>query len=324
MPAIRALSSEPTSTANALDWNDVAVILAICRAESLSGAARALGFTHSTVFRRINAIEEKTGVRFFDRFRHGYVMTDAGRTAMRYAERIESEFHALGLEVLGLDSELRGRIRVTCPEAFAEEHAPGIIARFCGRHPEIKVDLTPGHGAVDLNRREAELAIRATKSPPETSYGRRICDFRFALFASPDHLAGTAAAPLSDRRFCMIEGTINWLVPLIWKTGEIGERQAVFQCRASRAVQNATAGGLGISLLPCYVGDADDRLARVSDTIRHLDMQLWVLTHPDLRKTARVRALMAHLYDELAREADLFGGMRKRPGEWNLLPRGDG
>jgi len=314
-------SDEHSSPPRGLEWGDLQLILAICRAESLSGAARSLGQTHSTVFRRINAIEEKTGVRFFDRFRHGYVMTDAGRSAMLYGERIEGEFHALGREVLGRDSELRGRIRVTCPEAFAEEHAPGIVARFCDKHPEIKIDLAPGHGAVDLNRREAEVAIRATKSPPETSYGRAVCDFRFALYASPDYVAGTARTPPADHRFCLIEGTANWLVPLLWKSKEVGERQAVFQCRASRAVQNATAEGLGVGFLPCYVGDGDGRLVRVSDTIEHLDMQLWVLTHPDLRNTARVRALMTHLYDELGPEADLYGGNRKRPGKWNLLKR---
>jgi DNA-binding transcriptional LysR family regulator len=146
---------------SALDWNDLALILAICRAESLAGAARTLGQTHSTVFRRINAIEGRTRVRFFDRFRHGYVMTEAGRLAMEYGERVESEFHALSREVLGQDDKLRGRLRVTCPEAFAEDHAPGMIARFCARHPEITIDLVPGHGAVDLNRREAEIALRA-------------------------------------------------------------------------------------------------------------------------------------------------------------------
>lgn len=97
------------------DWNDLAVILAVCRSGSLSGAARILGHNHSTVFRKINAIEEKTGVRFFERLPHGYVMTEAGQTAMRYAERIESEVHALGREVLGQDLQLRGNIRVTSP-----------------------------------------------------------------------------------------------------------------------------------------------------------------------------------------------------------------
>lgn len=317
-------TSALSAATRALEWSDLAVILAICRSRSLSGAARSLGKTHSTVFRKINAIEEKTGVRFFDRFSEGYVMTDAGRTALRYAERIEGEFHALGLEVLGQDARLSGRLRVTCPEAFAEEHAPGIIARFCRKHAEIRIDLAPGHGAVDLTRHEAEVAIRATRAPPETSFGRKICDFRFALFASAAYLAEAADRPLAENTFCLIEGTIDWLVPLVWKSRELGEDRTVFQCRASRAVENAAAEGLGLTLLPCYVGDADPRLLRASDTVASLDMQLWVLTHPDLRTTARVRAMMSHLYDELGRHADLFGGTRKQPGKWNLLSRRPG
>lgn len=318
--ALPAQTDAP-AVARTLDWNDLALILAICRASSLSGAARSLGQTHSTVFRRINAIEERTRVRFFDRFRHGYEMTGAGRTAMAYGERIEREFHALGLEVLGQDDRLRGPIRVTCPEAFAEEHAPGIVARFCARHPEIRVDLSPGHGAVDLNRREAEVAIRATRAPPENSFGRKICDFRFAFFGSPEYLAATEGQPLASRRFCFIEGTQAWLVPIVWPARDAGDRQTVFQCRASRAVQNAAAAGLGLTFLPCYVGDADDRLVRASDTLGELDMELWVLTHPDLKNTARVRALMTHLYDELARKAYLYAGNSKSAGQWNLLPR---
>ena len=304
-----------------LEWNDLAIILAIGRAGSLSGAARALGKTHSTVFRNITAIEERTGVRFFDRFDHGYVPTDAGRTALDYAERVEGEFHALGIEILGQDTKLSGRIRLTCPEAFAGEHIPGLVARFVAMHPEIRVDVSPGHGAADLNRREAEIAIRATKAPPEASFGRKICPFRFALYSSPDYVETAPERPLTEYPFCLIEGTVNWLIPTIWKSKEQGEDRAVFQCRASRAVQNAAAEGMGLTFLPCYVGDADSRLIRVSDPIEDLDMHLWVLTHPDLRNTARVRSMMAFLYDELGVQADLWSGKRKSPDKWNFIRR---
>ncbi|MCV2879344.1 LysR family transcriptional regulator [Sedimentimonas flavescens] len=304
-----------------LDWSDLAIILAIGRAGSLSGAARALGKTHSTIFRNITAIEEKTAVRFFDRFDTGYVPTDAGRLALQYAERVESEFHSMSREILGQDTRLSGRIRVTCPEVFASDHAPGLMARFMAEHPDIRVDVIPGHGAADLSRREAEVAIRATKAPPETTFGRKVCAFRFALYASPTYMERRADTPLAEHAFCLIEGTASWLVPVVWKSRQQGEDCAVFQCRASRAVQNAGAEGLGIAFLPCYVGDADPRLARVSDPLAHLDMQLWVLTHPDLRNTARVRAMMAFLYDTLGADADLWGGQRKSADRWNLLPR---
>jgi DNA-binding transcriptional LysR family regulator len=112
-------TSDWQQTRRELEWSDLAVILAIGRAGSLSGAARALGKTHSTVFRNIKAIEERTGVQFFDSVDHGYLPTDAGRVALEYAERVEGEFHALGIEVLGLDTKLRGRVRIACPESPA-------------------------------------------------------------------------------------------------------------------------------------------------------------------------------------------------------------
>lgn len=312
---------EMTSAKRDLEWSDLAVILAIGRAGSLSGAARVLGNTHSTVFRKISTIEEKTGVRFFERFDTGYVPTDAGRTALEYAERVEGEFQSLGREVLGRDTKLIGRLRVTCPEAFASDHMPGLAARFCQMHPDIQVDVSPGHGAVDLNKREAEVAIRATKKPPETSFGRKICPFRFALYARPDYMERHQATPLADHAFCLIEGSANWLVPAVWKSKEDGERRAVFQSRASRAVQNAAAEAMGLTFLPCYVGDADERLIKVSDPIENLDLDLWVLTHPDLRNTARIRAMMSFLYDELGARADLWGGKTRPTERWNFIPR---
>lgn len=319
--AVMPRTDNMQETRRNLEWGDLAIILAIGRAGSLSGAARALRKTHSTVYRNITAIEEKTGVRFFDRFDHGYVPTDAGRTALEYAKRVEVEFDALGIEVLGQDARLSGRIRVTCPDAFASDHLPALAASFVERHPDIRIDVSPGHSAVDLNRREAEIAIRVTKSPPENAFGRKICPFRFALYSNPGFIAAAAERPLAEYPFCFIEGSGSWLVPTVWQSKQQCEDQAVFQCRASRAVQNAAAEGIGLAFLPCYIGDADKRLIRISDPIETLDMDLWVLTHPDLRNTARIRAMMSFLYDALAGEADLWGGKRKSADKWNFLPR---
>lgn len=306
-----------------MEWGDLSIILAIGRTGSLSGAARSLGKTHSTIFRNIRAIEEKTGVRFFDKFDNGYMPTDAGRTAIEYAERIEGEVHALGLEILGRDTKLSGRIRITCPDSFAADHAPGLVAAFVAQNPDISVDVSPAHGAFDLNRREAEIAIRATGAPPESAYGRKICPFRFALYGHPDVVASIGAGVLSDQPFCAIEGSLGLFYKLFWKTKEQGEEHMVFQCVSTRAVLNAAAQGLGLTFLPCYVGDADDRLIRISDPLQQLELNLWILTHPDLRNTARVRAFMSFLYDELAAKADLWGGHSRATSAHNFLPRPD-
>lgn len=295
----------------ALEWNDLKVILAVCRAGSLSGAARALGQNHSTIFRRINAIEDKTGVRFFDRVASGYLMTEAGMTALRYAERIENEVHAMSREVLGQDMRIQGLIRVTAPEALTTQIAPKLFAEFCRRNPNVTLQIAGGSFPLDLSRREADVAIRATTKPPDSSLGRKICDFRFGLYASPQYLAQNADTPLQKQDWVLIQGTLDWLIPTIWKKKEQGEQRTIFTSGTTLAVSNAGAEGMGICFLPCYVGDADERLIRVGDLLESLTMELWVLTHPDLRHTARVKALMAFLYEELKKDTDLFEGMRK-------------
>lgn len=304
------MSTTPARGIADLEWNDLTVILAICRGGTLSGAARALGQNHSTIFRKINAIEDKTGVRFFERLPDGYAMTDAGNSAMRYAERIESEVHALSREVLGQDMRLQGKIRVTAPEGMTTQIMPTMLAEFCRQHPEVSVEIAGGHGALDLTRREADVAIRATRKPPDASLGRRVCDFRFAIYSSPKYMKRNRDKPMHEQQWCMIPGIIEWLVPHVFKKKEQGERQVVFASNTTLAVINATAAGMGFTLMPCYVGDTDKRLVRVGDPIEALTIELWILTHPDLRYTARVKALIAYLYDALKNEADLFEGKR--------------
>lgn len=291
-----------------LEWNDLTVILAICRAGSLSGAARTLGQNHSTVFRKINAIEEKTGVRFFERLPEGYAMTEAGETALRYAERIESEVQALGREVLGQDMRLQGKIHLTAPEGFALTLAPKLMAEFRRMHPEVSIEVSGGSMALDLSRREADVAIRATPKPPDSSLGKKIGDFRFGLYSTLDYIENHADIALQDQDWCLIQGVEDWLVPLIWRKKEQGTRQCVFSSGSAISVINAAAQGLGITMMPCYLGDSEPHLVRVGNPIESLTIELWILTHPDLRHTARVKALMAFLYESLGKQKDLFSG----------------
>lgn len=297
----------PTSE---LEWSDLNVILAVCRAGSLSGAARVLGNNHSTIFRKINAIEQKTGVRFFERLQDGYAMTDAGRTAMHYAERIESEVHALGLEVLGQDMRLQGKIRVTAPEGFTVQLAPALFTEFLSKHPDVSIDIVGGSSAVDLSRREADIAIRATAKPPDSSLGRKVCDFRFAVYATPAYAKQHKDTPLQEQRWCFITGVVEWLVPLLWKKKEQGEERSIFSSANAMSVLNAAAEGMGFTFMPCYLADMEKRLIRVTEPFEALTLELWLLTHPDLRHTARVKSLMAFLYEKLKQQEDLFEGKR--------------
>jgi DNA-binding transcriptional LysR family regulator len=250
------------------------VILAIGRARSLSGAARALGQNHSTVFRRIQAIEQRTGVRFFERLPNGYFATDAGERAVEYAERIEGEVHALGREILGQDMRLQGKVRITAPEGIASAIAPAMLVEFRRMHPELTVQLDGGAPALDLTRREADLAVRATRKPPDASLGRRVCDFRFAIYAAPAYLEAHAGIPLAEHDFCALEGFVGWMVPHVWKQQARAEQRIVFTGSQTMTVIEAVAAGMGLTMAPCYVGDADPRLVRATSSIEPLTLEL--------------------------------------------------
>lgn len=159
-------------------------------------------------------------------------------------------------------------------------------------------------------RREADLAIRATAKPPDASLGRKVCDFRFAIYASPRYLEQHRDTPLPELNWSLIQGTAEWLTPLIWKKKEQGERRTIFSSSTTLAVLNTAAAGIGATLLPCYVGDVDNRLIRVGNPLETLTLELWILTHPDLRHTVRVKVLMDYLYAALTKDADLFEGRR--------------
>jgi DNA-binding transcriptional LysR family regulator len=249
-------------------------------------------------------------VRFFERLPSGYFMTDAGERALAYAERIESEVHGLSREILGQDARLQGKVRVTAPEGFASNLAPRLLAEFCRLHEGVQVEIVGASSAVDLARREADIAIRATRKPPDAAFGRRVGGFRFAVYGAPSYIESHDELQLPDHAWCAMDGLIHWLVPLVWKKKDSGERRTVFKSSSVIAVLNAAAEGMGLTLLPCYLGDADGRIVRATAPIEGLDIELWLLTHPDLRHTARVKALMAFLYERLVVDRDLFAGER--------------
>jgi DNA-binding transcriptional LysR family regulator len=239
-----------------LEWNDLAVVLAVGRAGTLSGAARHLGLNHSTVFRKVNAIEERVAVRFFERLPNGYRLTEAGEAAVACAERIESEVHSLGREILGQDTRLQGHVRVTAMEALASLVLPGPLAAFSRRHPGVSIEIVGTRSSLDLSRREAEVAVRATRKPPETSFGRKICSFRFGIYGSPDYLEGKENMPPSQLDWCLLQGIAHWFVPSIWKKRTDADERTVMTGSSIISVVEAAAAGAGITPLPTYLGDS--------------------------------------------------------------------
>ncbi|WP_417427251.1 LysR family transcriptional regulator [Hoeflea sp.] len=275
------------------NWDDLRVFLAVAREGSLSGAARNLGVNHSTVFRRIAGFEETLGVRLFERLPTGYALTVAGEETLGIVERIEADVTTLDRMVTGQDLRLSGTVRITATDMLAFWLLPGHLRRFRSEYPGIELEIIVGNEALNLSRRETDIALRIGNSPPETLVGRRVGTLEFAIYGAPDHCAAHPGADLAQQDWI---GFDNAHAPLIRQFEKFlpGMRPAVRSNSVACAVRLAKAG-LGLALLPCAIADLKPDLIRIADLPETFGLDLWLLTHEDLRHTARIRAVMDFL-----------------------------
>lgn len=295
-----------------LQWNDLSLILAICRSGSLSGAARILGVTHSTVFRRIQGIEEKLGVRLFERMSSGYVMTEAGEAAYQVCERIEAEVQGLSRQLVGRDLRLRGSLRITAPDALTQHVLMRHLAGFQRRYPDIQLELSTTNTALNLTQREADVAVRATRVPPELAIGRRLCGLATTFYASerylealPEHIG---EGEYEHLHWLMPHKSLEPLPANRWLQARCPRAHVVMHCDTLPALEAAASQGLGLAPLPCFMADPKPLLKRYLPPPPELDSELWLLSHPDLRRTARVRAFVEYLVESMQPEIGAIEG----------------
>jgi DNA-binding transcriptional LysR family regulator len=285
---------------------DLQTLLAIAREGTLAGAARRLRVNHSTVFRRLGAIEARLETRLFERQGGSYVTTAAGEDLLRTAERVEAEVEALERRLSGQDLRLTGSLRLTTPDDLAEVVVMPLLAEFRRRYPDITVELAVDNRMLNLTRREADIALRPTRRPPETLAGRRVTVLATGIYAAADSPAGDPAG--GDQRWIAWEEGAG-PPPLARWLADNADRHAIgYRSNSMLNQASAARAGLGLALLPCFLGDSDARLKRVAGPLPELDTELWLLTHPDLQRTARIRALLDLLYDALREQRHLFEG----------------
>lgn len=293
---------------SALSGNDLRVVLAVARGGTLAAAARRLGVNHSTVFRRLGALERRLGERLFDRLPEGYAATEPCAAIVAAAERIEAELHDLDRRLLGQDRRPQGTVRLTAPDDMAEHLLMAPLTRFAAAYPEITVELALQNRLFDLTRREADAALRPTSAPPETLVGRQVATVATAVYAARHSVTDRKAAALATLPWVAWEAGGGPAVSARWLGTHVPEARVVFRSNSMLNLLAAARHGLGAALLPCYLGDATPQLVRLGPPLAELDSGLWLLTHTDLRRSARVRVLLDFLYRELrARAADLDG-----------------
>lgn len=296
------------------DWNDLQLVLAVRRAGGLTAAAKLLGIDHSTAFRRLNAIEARLGARVFERLPGGdYRPTQAGERMAAAAERMEDEALALDRDIAGRDHRLTGRLRVTSSETLAYSRLTDHLAAFRRRHPGIMVELAIDNRVLSLSRREADIALRPIRPKEADLWGRKLAGVAWSLYAAPAYLA--ASAPVTGGDGLGHHALIGWeetaagIMAADWLARQVPAEAFAYRTNSLVNQLIAAKAGMGVALLPCYLGDRDGDVVRaMAAPIAELAGELWIVTHADLKATARVRAFFDLVGDALVGDRDLFEG----------------
>ncbi len=285
-----------------MDWNDLRYVLAVGMAGTLAGAARALGVNHTTVLRRIAALEAKSGVRLFERLPGGYVPTEAGEALLETARRIDTAVVDLERRMAGQDLRLSGGLRVTTTDTLMASLLPPILAAFRAAHPGIIVEVAVTNTVLNLTRRDADVAIRPADDPLPALVGRRVASIAFAVYGSPDYLKQ------KDRAWLAPDDSLADTLAARWMREALPEVTVAARASSLLALRELAAAGLGLAVLPRYLGDPTPGLVRLNTPRITSTSGLWVLTHEDLRRTARVRAFTEFVAQAFTRQRKLLQG----------------
>jgi DNA-binding transcriptional LysR family regulator len=296
-----------------VDWNDLQFVLAVAEHGSLAGAARALGVNHTTVLRRVGAFEKQIGARVFERLPTGYVLTPAGEELALAARQMNETVIAVERRIVGRDRRLTGTVRVTATNTLASSLLPEPLAAFVAANPAVQVELTTSNAMVSLTKRDADLAVRATSDPPENLIGRRVATVAIALYAAPAYLdAAGKVRDLEGHTWVAPDDSLGHITIARWMASTLARARIALRADSVVSMRDVALTGVGVAALPCYLADRTPGLVRVHDPVRAMETGLWLLTHPDLRTTARVRALGDFLAEALGRERELIEGREPR------------
>lgn len=295
-------------------WDDLRHFLAVARHGSLAAASRDLGVNQSTVFRRIGQLETSLSARLFDRQARGYALTAIGEEMLQLASKVEDDILAVYRTVASADLEPRGTVHITTLDEVLERIAPD-LQQFRERYPGIHLNVNTELRIFSLSRREADVAIRPGDAPTEPDIiGRKLVGLRMAAYVSPDYLKGRKPprrmSELSghhligfgeSRRDAQTFGKIPDDAPIVYRANSMNG-----QAIAARA-------GIGVAMLPTFVGDPDPHLRRLflkQPAAETAESHLWILIHADLRQTARVRAFVDFITEAVRAQRSLYEANR--------------
>jgi DNA-binding transcriptional LysR family regulator len=277
------LSQKQTS----FQLEDLRLLASLARAGSLAAAARASRVNHASAWRRLGALETRLGVRLFDRSRTGYQPTSAGEEAIAVAQRTLDGLVELERRLAGQDVRPAGPVRLTTTDTLLDLLIPA-LAKLRRSHPGILVELVTDHAFFTLTRRDADIALRPAATAPEGLVARRLAVIATAVYARPDASAGV----LSAMDWVAPDESLAHLGAARWMAAQVPGERITLRASTLTALRVAARAGIGAAALPCFMGDPAPDLVRVLPPQPEMNSALWLLTHPDLRRTARIRVVL--------------------------------
>ncbi|MFS8047602.1 LysR family transcriptional regulator [Rhizobium sp. BR 314] len=277
-----------------MDWDDLRYFVALVRCGTLSGAARLVGAEHTTVARRVAALEASLGVRLFERDAKGYSLTVEGERIVEAAYSIEDEIFGLQRQSASGPKGMIGTVRISAPPVFASSFLVPRLAPLRTSHPGIILELAGEYRAVSLSRREADIAIRMNRPEPASIIARQIGKIAYGLYGARNYLDHVAEELWT---FIGYDEKLDHTPQQRWLLSIAKGRPLVFRTNDLASLRTATIAGMGLSALPRFMGDSEPTLERLPIDGSAASRDLWLAYHPDLKRSPRIRLVVDHLVD---------------------------
>ncbi|MCB2127059.1 MAG: LysR family transcriptional regulator [Rhodobacteraceae bacterium] len=286
------------------DWNDLRHLIAVSRYGSTLAAAKALGVNQSTVHRRLLELERRIGLSLVKRRPAGYRLSEMGEVLIGDVMAVQTAVEHLERKIGALKLDLKGTIRLTCPEPTVPRiAASGLLDRFHARYPNLAVEFVTSDRYLDLAKGEADVAFRSGDPVDESLVGRKICDSVWAVYASrsyiQQHGRPHSIEDLSAHALIGFDGIMQNHRVARWLPTAVPEARIVSRSSSMLGVVSSVAAGVGVAPLPTTLGDAEGTLVQVLPPIAELTRCWYLLTPSDLRRTPRVAAFVDCVLEDI-------------------------
>jgi DNA-binding transcriptional LysR family regulator len=287
-----------------MSWDDLRHFLALAGTGSLSAAARRLGVDHTTVARRVDALEAALGVRLLDRLARGWHLTPEGERLAEDAARVEDEILRLERRARGV-AGVAGTVRISAPPVLASRFLAPRLGPLRAAHPSIEIELIGEPRAASLGRREADIAIRLSRPTDGALVTRRLALLAYGLYAGAAYAART---PPAAYVFLGYDDSLGDVPQQRWLLRAAAGRPCVLRANDLATIHEATRAGLGVAALPRFLADDDPALIEIETSEPAVSREIWLIVHPDLRRSPRVRAVMDALVAMVERHRAVLEG----------------